>query len=149
MFTMEPELRPNSALYVELSILNSATVLIVGWKVIWFLHLVTQIDAVNHEIDGVLAIAGGDERKRPLPAQRSRQEAVCRRRDGAGDEQRQVHKVAPIERNLLHHVLIDDLANAHGRRFNHRLGAFDGHHGSGAGDLQAKILHGVLAKPPE
>src|SRR5713101_291152 len=35
MFTIEPELRPYSALYVELLILNSETVLIDGWKVIW------------------------------------------------------------------------------------------------------------------
>src|SRR6266487_7203620 len=34
MFTIEPALRPYSALYVELSILNSETVLIDGWNVI-------------------------------------------------------------------------------------------------------------------
>ncbi len=36
MFTMAPELRPYCALKVELSTLNSCTVLIEGWKVIWF-----------------------------------------------------------------------------------------------------------------
>src|SRR5215467_16012707 len=36
IFTIAPELRPYSALYVELSTLNSETVLIVGWKVSWF-----------------------------------------------------------------------------------------------------------------
>src|ERR1043166_5318608 len=36
MLTMAPELRPYSALKVELSALNSETVLIEGWKVIWF-----------------------------------------------------------------------------------------------------------------
>jgi hypothetical protein len=33
---MEPSLRPYSALKVELLILNSAVVLMDGWKVIWF-----------------------------------------------------------------------------------------------------------------
>src|SRR5215467_1780182 len=36
ILTIAPELRPYSALYVELSTLNSDTVLIDGWKVIWF-----------------------------------------------------------------------------------------------------------------
>ena len=36
MFTTAPELRPYSALSVELSTLNSGTVLIEGWNVIWF-----------------------------------------------------------------------------------------------------------------
>ncbi len=36
MLTMAPELRPYSALNVELSTLNCETVLIEGWKVIWF-----------------------------------------------------------------------------------------------------------------
>src|SRR5262252_3652984 len=36
MLTMAPELRPYSALKVELSTLNSETVLIDGWNVIWF-----------------------------------------------------------------------------------------------------------------
>src|SRR5215467_13787880 len=36
MFTIAPELRPYSALNVELSTLNSDTVLIDGWNVIWF-----------------------------------------------------------------------------------------------------------------
>src|ERR1700704_6801497 len=36
ILTMAPELRPYSALNVELSTLNSDTVLIDGWKVIWF-----------------------------------------------------------------------------------------------------------------
>src|SRR5438445_13042593 len=36
MLTIAPELRPYSALYVELSTLNSETVLIDGWNVIWF-----------------------------------------------------------------------------------------------------------------
>ena len=36
MFTTAPELRPYSALSVELSTLNSDTVLIDGWNVIWF-----------------------------------------------------------------------------------------------------------------
>ncbi len=36
MFTTAPELRPYSALSVELSTLNSETVLIEGWNVIWF-----------------------------------------------------------------------------------------------------------------
>jgi len=36
MLTMAPELRPYSALNVELSTLNSDTVLIDGWNVIWF-----------------------------------------------------------------------------------------------------------------
>src|SRR6202035_4854048 len=36
MLTMAPEFRPYSALNVELSTLNSDTVLINGWNVIWF-----------------------------------------------------------------------------------------------------------------
>ncbi len=36
MLTTAPELRPYSALRVELSTLNSCTVLIEGWNVIWF-----------------------------------------------------------------------------------------------------------------
>src|ERR1700733_12838657 len=36
MLTIEPELRPYSALNVELLILNSDVVLIDGWNVIWF-----------------------------------------------------------------------------------------------------------------
>src|SRR6185369_13657041 len=36
MFTTAPELRPYSALKVWLSTLNSETVLIEGWNVIWF-----------------------------------------------------------------------------------------------------------------
>ena len=37
--TIEPEFRPYSALKVELSTLNSATVLIDGWNVIWLLDM--------------------------------------------------------------------------------------------------------------
>src|SRR4029453_14595157 len=36
MLTVAPELRPYSALKVELSALNSCTVFIEGWNVIWF-----------------------------------------------------------------------------------------------------------------
>src|SRR5262245_14141009 len=36
MFTTAPELRPYSALSEELSTLNSDTVLMEGWNVIWF-----------------------------------------------------------------------------------------------------------------
>ena len=57
MFTTAPELRPYSALKVELSTLNSETVLIDGWNVIWFCDLVVQVDPVDHEVHGVFAVA--------------------------------------------------------------------------------------------
>src|SRR6267143_64610 len=47
------------------------------------LNHVVQVDAVNHEVYGVFAASGGIERKRPLAAQRRRQEAALRRCYGA------------------------------------------------------------------
>src|SRR5262249_31444622 len=48
------------------------------------LNHVVQVDAINHEVDSVFARAGGVERKRALPAQRSCQKSVLWRGDRAG-----------------------------------------------------------------
>jgi len=114
MFTTPPELRPYSALSVWLSTLNSETVLTEGWNVIWFLDLVVEVDAVDHEVHGVFAVAGGVEGERALSPQRRGQEAGLARRDRAGDEQPHVHEVAAVERDLLHRALVDDLAHGRG-----------------------------------
>jgi hypothetical protein len=42
------------------------------------LHHVVQVDAVDHEVDGVFTVAGGVEGERALAAQRRGQESVLR-----------------------------------------------------------------------
>ena len=87
MLTTAPELRPYSALSVELSTLNSETVLIEGWKVIWFwtwsLRLIPLIMklTVSSRLPAVL------NAKRALAAQGRGQEAVLLRGHRARDEQ--------------------------------------------------------------
>ena len=120
MLTMAPELRPYSALNVELSTLNSCTVLIDGWNVIWFCSHVVQVDAVDHEVHGVFAVAGGIERERALAAQRRRQEAVLRRRHRTGREQTEVDEMAAVQRNVLDGALVDHLADRDGRGVDQR-----------------------------
>src|SRR5229473_893537 len=109
MFTIAPELRPYSALYVELSTLNSDTVL---------------IDPVDQKIDSILAIAGGVERKRSLAAQWCRQEAILWWRNRARDQKGQIHEVPAVQRNLLDYLLVDHLAYAHRCGLDDRLRAF-------------------------
>ena len=90
------------------------------------LHHVVQVDAVYHEVHRIFAATGGIECKRPLAAQWGREESALRRGHRAWHEQSQIHKVAAVQRNLLHHVFIDHLTNRHGRRFDDRLGALHG-----------------------
>src|SRR5581483_7675215 len=86
---------------------------------------VVQVDAVDHEIDRVLTVAGCIEGERTLPAQRRSQEAVLRRCDRAGDEQPEVNEMTAVEWNLLHRALIDHLADGRRRVFDD--GTFGNH----------------------
>src|SRR5258708_5265856 len=78
------------------------------------LHHIVQVDSVDHEIDRVFAIAGGVEGKRALSAQRSGQKAVLRRRYGSRNQQRQIDKMAAVQRDFLNCFLVDALGHGHG-----------------------------------
>lgn len=73
-------------------------------------HII-EIHAVDHKIHRVFAVASRVECERALPAQRRSQESVLRRRDRSGYQQPKVNEVAAVERNLLHSLLIDHLAD--------------------------------------
>ncbi len=116
-----------------------------GLKGNLILQHVIQVDAVDHEVDGVFAASGGVECKRPLAAQRRRQKPALRRCHRAWDQQGQVHKVAAVQRNLLNNVFVDHLAYGDAGGVDDGLRAFDGHDGVGTGHLKTEILNGVLA----
>jgi len=67
-----PELWPYSALSVELSTLNSATVLIGGWNVIWFWIMSFSVDAVDMKLTVSSRLPARVEGERALAAQRAR-----------------------------------------------------------------------------
>ena len=120
MFTIAPELRPYSALKVELSTLNSCTVLIEGWNVIWFCTMIVQVHAIDHEVHGVFATAGGIQSERALTTKRRREKTVLRRRHRSGYQQSEIDEVAAVKRNFLHGPLIDNLAHRSCGGLDHR-----------------------------
>ena len=111
MLTTAPELRPYSALRVELSTLNSETVLIEGWNVIWFwtwsLRLTPLIMkfTVSSRLPAVL------KANDPWPRRGAVRKPFWLGRHRARDEEPEVHEVAPVERDLLNDALADDLAD--------------------------------------
>ena len=104
------------------------------------LHHVVEVDAVDLEVDGVLAVAGGVEGERALAAQRCGQKAVLRRRDRAGDEQAEVNEVATVQGNLLHGALVDDRADRGGRRLDDGRVGGDGHGLRDVADCELEVL---------
>ena len=107
MLTMEPELRPYSALKVGIVDLELVDGVDGGLEGDLVLIRIAQIDAVDHEVDAVLTGAGGVEGKRSLAAQGRGQKAVYGRSDGTGGQKRKVDEMASIKGNLLHGMLID------------------------------------------
>src|SRR6476660_1950067 len=108
------------------------------------LHHVVQVDAVDHEVHGIFTVARGIKRKRSLSAQRRRQEAVLRRRDCSWNQQRQIDKVAAVQRNVLDRTLVDGLAHGNRGAFNHRSRRFNGDNFLGGGHCQAEVLDRVF-----
>jgi hypothetical protein len=91
------------------------------------LNVVVQVDAVHQPVGGVFALARGVDAERALAAQGSGEESVRRRRHGAGSEQAQVGKVAAIQRNLLHGLVVDHLADLVTGGVHQRLDGDDFH----------------------
>src|SRR4030095_3165019 len=102
---MAPELRPYSALKVELSALNSETVLIDGWKVIWFCTMSLRLMPLIWKLTVSSRLAAGLKADGAWPGKGGGEKAVLRRRDRAGDEQAEVNEVPAVEGNLLHGAL--------------------------------------------
>ncbi len=88
MLTIDPELRPYSALKVELSILNSSIGVDGRLEGDLVLIRIAQIDAVDHEVDAIFTGARGVEREGSLPAQRRGEKSIGRRSNGARSEHR-------------------------------------------------------------
>ena len=74
---------------------------------------VVERDAVDHVVDGFLAVAGGVDGESAAAANGYGRGPVLRRRHRTRDEQPQVEEVAPIERDLLNHPLVDHMADGH------------------------------------
>ena len=117
---MAPELRPYSALKVELSTLNSDTVLIDGWNVIWFcarsfrlMPLIMKF-TVSSRLPAVL------NENEPWPRSGAVRNRVLRRRHRAGNQEAEVDEMPPVQRNFLHGPLRNDLAHRHGARVDDR-----------------------------
>ena len=145
MFTTAPELRPYSALSVELSTLNSDTVLIDGWNVIWFwtwsfrLIPLTMKFTVSSRLPAVL------KAKEPWPRRGAVRKPVAGW--GAtepGDEEAEVHEVAAVEGDLLHRPLVDDLAHRRGGGLDHRSFRHDAQLLGHAAHAQLDVLDGDL-----
>ena len=79
------------------------------------LQHVTQVYAIDHEVDGVLASTSTVKGQCPLSADRDSQKAICRTRHRSRDQLRQIDEVPAVQRNLLHNVLINHLSDGHGR----------------------------------
>ena len=86
MFTIAPELRPYSALKVELSTLELLHCVDRRLKRDLVLDHVVEVDAVNHEVDFVFTTTGGVEREIPATKRRS-QESVLRWGDRTRNQQ--------------------------------------------------------------
>src|SRR4051812_24562057 len=100
---------------------------------------VVEVDAVNHEVNGVLTTAGRVQAKRSLAAQRRRQKSILRRRYRTGNQQAEVDKVSSIQRDLLDRPLVDDLAHGNGGVLDHRRIHRDGHALIEAANLEREI----------
>ena len=78
------------------------------------LNHIIEVDAVHQVVDGIFALARGDEAERSLAAQGSRQEPVLGRSYGSRGKQAQIHEVAPVERDFLRRFLVNDLPHGNG-----------------------------------
>src|SRR5579863_94452 len=70
------------------------------------LNRVVQIDAVDQPVRGVFAVSGRIDGKGALAAQRRGEESILWRSHGPGSQKAQVDEVPPVERNLLHGLIV-------------------------------------------
>ncbi len=110
MLTMAPELRPYSALNVELSTLNCETVLIDGWKVIWFWTMSFRFTPFTMKFTVSSRLPAELNANDPCPRSGAVRNPACGGVTESGNEQPEIHEVPPVERDVLHRALVDDLA---------------------------------------
>ena len=101
---------------------------------------IAQVDSVQHEINAVFPIARAVKREEALPAQRSSQPGVLRRRHRAGRQKAHVQKVASVERNLLHSLAVNDRPHVNRLRVDDGRGRRHLHHFGTGGHAQAEVL---------
>ena len=97
--------------------------------------------AVDHEPDSLLTIAGRIEGERADAANRPRGEPRLRRRDRSGHEQTEIREVATVERNLLHGLRRDDMADGGGRAIDERHFRANEHRLRDVADRQVEVTH--------
>ena len=116
--TIEPSLRPYSALKVELLILNSEVVLIDGWNVIWFWLMSFRLMPLIWKLTESSRLPAVMNEFAPKPRLGAVRLPAVGANDAAGREHRQIEEVAAVERKLLHRVFVDDLADRDGLRLD-------------------------------
>ena len=101
MLTMAPELRPYSALKVELSTLNSDTVLIDGWNVIWFCTMSFRLTPLTMKLTVSSRLPAVLNEKEPWPRSGAVRKPACGGVTDPGIEQTEIDEMAAVERYLL------------------------------------------------
>ncbi len=107
------------------------------------LRHIVEVDAVDLEVVGVFAIAGGGEGVRSEASAGCGEAAVVGRDDGAGCEVSEVEEVAAIQRDLLNGLPVDDLADGEGLGLDGGGSALDLDGGSGTLDGEPGVEGGV------
>ena len=100
---------------------------------------VVEVDAVDLEVDGVFAIAGGDEGVGAQAAAGRSKAARGIGHDAARSEHGEVEEVAAVEGKFLHCAVVDDLADGDGLGFDARIYALDLDGFAGGGDAQGHV----------
>ena len=91
--------------------------------------------------DCFFTIAGRIEGERTDAANGPRREPRLRRRDRSGHEQTEICEVAAVERNLLHGLCRDDMADRGGRSIDERHFGANEHRLGHVANRQVKVTH--------
>ena len=100
--TIAPELRPYSALNVELSTLNSDTVLIDGWNVTCEFDRSFRLMPLTMKFTDVSRLPAVMNENEPWPRSGALRPPFCGGVTAAGHQRTEVDEVPAVQRNLLH-----------------------------------------------
>ena len=91
------------------------------------LHHIVQIDSIDHDVDGVFALAGGIKCERTLATNWLRKKTIGWRCHRSGRQETEVEEVAAVQRYFLDGLLVDDLTDRYGAVIDYRRFSRDRH----------------------